>query len=80
MDVIEAIDASFPEGSCPRVKISDRAEAIRYAVEIAAEGDVILLAGKGHENYQLVGVKRIPFSETEILLRGIEERAGMPVS
>jgi UDP-N-acetylmuramoyl-L-alanyl-D-glutamate--2,6-diaminopimelate ligase len=62
------------------VKIPDRAEAIRYAVETAAEGDVILLAGKGHENYQLVGVKRIPFSETEILLRAIEERAGMPVS
>ena len=80
MDVINEIDASFPEGSCPRVKIADRAEAIRYAVEIAAEGDVILLAGKGHENYQLVGVKRIPFSETRILLRAIEERAGMPVS
>jgi UDP-N-acetylmuramoyl-L-alanyl-D-glutamate--2,6-diaminopimelate ligase len=80
MEIIDEIDASFPEGSCPRVKIADRAEAIRYAVEIAAEGDVILLAGKGHENYQLVGVKRIPFSETEILLRAIEERAGMPVS
>jgi UDP-N-acetylmuramoyl-L-alanyl-D-glutamate--2,6-diaminopimelate ligase len=80
MDVIEEIDAAFPAESCPRVKIPDRAEAIRYAVEIAAEGDVILLAGKGHENYQLVGVKRIPFSETEILLRAIEERAGMPVS
>ena len=38
--------------------ISDRAEAIRYAIEHAKEGDVIVLAGKGHEDYQEIkGVK-----------------------
>ncbi|MBE6653701.1 MAG: UDP-N-acetylmuramoyl-L-alanyl-D-glutamate--2,6-diaminopimelate ligase [Ruminococcaceae bacterium] len=72
MEIIDEIDAAFPEGSCPRIKISDRAEAIRYAVEIAEAGDIILLAGKGHEDYQLVGTKRIPFSEGEILREALE--------
>ena len=40
------------------VTIPDRAEAIRYAIEHAKEGDVIVLAGKGHEDYQEIkGVK-----------------------
>ena len=79
-EIISEIDAAFPPDACPRVAIPDRAEAIRYAVDIASEGDVILLAGKGHEDYQLVGVKRIPFSETDILLEAIRARAGSPVS
>ena len=77
MDIIDEIDAAFPAGSCPRVKIADRAEAIRFAVEIARAGDIILLAGKGHENYQLVGVKKEPFSEIEILREAMEEKASV---
>ena len=65
--IIDEIDAAFPEGSCPRIKITDRASAIRHVVEIAQEGDVILLAGKGHENYQLVGTVKEPFSEIDVL-------------
>jgi len=74
MDIIEEIDAAFPAGSCPRVKITDRAEAIRYAVEISEAGDIILLAGKGHEDYQLVGVKKEPFSEIDILREAMGEK------
>ena len=80
MDIIEEIDAAFPVGSCPRVKIPDRAEAIRYAVEIAVEGDIILLAGKGHEDYQQIGVKKEPFSEGKILLDALEARAEIPAT
>ena len=72
MQIIDEIDAAFPAGSCPRVKIADRAEAIRHAVEIAEAGDIILLAGKGHENYQLVGVQKLAFSEFEILKEALE--------
>lgn len=77
MDIIDEIDTAFPAGSCPRVKIADRAEAIRYAVEIAEAGDIFLLAGKGHENYQLVGVKKEPFSEMEILKEAMEEKTSV---
>ena len=72
--ILDEIDRSFPEGSCPRVSITDRGEAIRYAVEIAQEGDVILLAGKGHENYQLIGTHKEPFSEFAILREALEQR------
>lgn len=74
MEIIEEIDAAFPAGSCPRAKISDRAEAIRYAVDMAEAGDIILLAGKGHEDYQLIGVRKEPFSERSILLEALESR------
>ena len=43
--------------------IEDRAAAIAWAIEQATESDVILLAGKGHENYQLVGDERREFSD-----------------
>ena len=49
------------------VIITDRAEAIRYALDISAWGDVILLLGKGHERHQAVGNERIPFSEQELI-------------
>ena len=66
--IVREMLAAFPDGSCDRVGIPDRAEAIAYAVGMARPGDIVLLAGKGHENYQLIGSERIPFSEKEILL------------
>ena len=45
----------------------DRAEAIRKAVSLARSGDVILIAGKGHENYQEINGVRHPFDDREIL-------------
>ena len=54
--------------------IVDRAEAIRYAVLRARPRDVILLAGKGHEQYELNREGKIPFSEREIVLKAFEER------
>lgn len=63
----EILDA-FPnkkKGIC----IPDREEAIRYLLREAKEGDIVLLAGKGDERYQLRGEGRIPFSETDILRR-----------
>ncbi|MBR2446776.1 MAG: UDP-N-acetylmuramoyl-L-alanyl-D-glutamate--2,6-diaminopimelate ligase [Clostridia bacterium] len=50
------------------VSIPDRAEAIAWAVKQAKKGDVIVLAGKGHETYQYVRGKYLPFSEREILM------------
>ncbi len=73
MDILREIDEAFPSNACPRLLIPDRAEAIRTAVRDARPGDIILLAGKGHETYQLIGINRIPFSERDILLDALEE-------
>ena len=73
-NVINEIAECFEtDGSCPYVKITDRREAIRSAVKKAHKGDVILLAGKGHENYQLINGKKLPFSERAIILEAAEE-------
>ena len=49
------------------VSIADRSEAIRYAMSIAGKGDTILLAGKGHETYQVIGKERVHYDEREVV-------------
>lgn len=48
--------------------VVDRSEAVRFAIQSAERGDFVLLLGKGHEEYQLIGDKRVHFSERELLL------------
>lgn len=64
--IINEIALQYGENS-PYVSIPDRKEAIEYALRIANEGDIILLAGKGHEKYQLINGKNEYFCEREIL-------------
>ena len=47
-------------------KITDRKEAIEYALGMAGRGDIVLLAGKGHEDYQIIGSRRIDFDDRVI--------------
>ncbi len=70
-DIIDDIVLNIKH--CPHIGIPDRADAIRYAVENAKPGDVVLLAGKGHEEYQLIDGKKISFSERDILKKALEE-------
>jgi UDP-N-acetylmuramoyl-L-alanyl-D-glutamate--2,6-diaminopimelate ligase len=51
----------------------DRREAIRKAVAMAEEADVVLIAGKGHEDYQIIGSERRPFSDQEEAARAASE-------
>ncbi|MFQ5537093.1 MAG: UDP-N-acetylmuramoyl-L-alanyl-D-glutamate--2,6-diaminopimelate ligase [Gemmatimonadota bacterium] len=51
----------------PYHRIADREEAIRFALSLAGEGDTVLLAGKGHETYQVVGTEKRPFNERKIV-------------
>ena len=54
-------------GDCPHICIPDRAEAIDWAVRHSRPGDLILFAGKGHEDYQLIGTEHVPFCEEELI-------------
>jgi UDP-N-acetylmuramoyl-L-alanyl-D-glutamate--2,6-diaminopimelate ligase len=57
-DIMAGMDSPFDV-----TIIEDRAAAIAWAIRNAGDGDVILIAGKGHENYQLVGSERRDFSD-----------------
>lgn len=58
------------------VVIEDRAAAIAWSIAQAGPDDTILLAGKGHEDYQLVGAERRPFSDYGVAQASLEARAG----
>lgn len=66
MEIIADIAKHYPDPDA-YVAIPDRREAIEYAFEIAEPGDIVLLAGKGHERYQTVNGKNLHFSEREII-------------
>ena len=51
--------------------IPDRREAIRYAVDRSGRGDVVLIAGKGHETYQEIQGVRYPMDDREIILEAL---------
>ncbi len=53
--------------------ISDRTQAIDYAIKNAREGDVIVLCGKGHETYQIIGDEKIHYDEREIVKRILDK-------
>ena len=74
--IIEEIYQSFGENKAKAVLISDREEAIEYAVKNSEAGDIILLAGKGHEDYQLIGNEKQPFSEERLLKKYIKAHFG----
>lgn len=67
MAILASIEEGIKPTGKPYVVIENRREAIRHALEIGREGDVIVLAGKGHETYQeIMGVKR-PFDEKVVV-------------
>jgi UDP-N-acetylmuramoyl-L-alanyl-D-glutamate--2,6-diaminopimelate ligase len=77
--IIDEILAGFsdPSAKCALVE-SDRRKAIRKAVADSNDGDILLLAGKGHENYQIVGNIRHHFDDVEEARRALQQPAAAP--
>ena len=71
-DIIEGVQKA--DGAY--VRITDRKEAIRYCITHAQDGDVIVLAGKGHEDYQEIEGKKYPMDERE-LIRDVVREEGL---
>jgi UDP-N-acetylmuramoyl-L-alanyl-D-glutamate--2,6-diaminopimelate ligase len=65
MDMIE--EGFRKSGTQKYIKIADRKDAIFYALDIAAEKDIVMIAGKGHEDYQEFADYRIHFSDQEVV-------------
>jgi UDP-N-acetylmuramoyl-L-alanyl-D-glutamate--2,6-diaminopimelate ligase len=72
----EAIVAEIEEGigSHPHVTVVDRRAAITRAIDEAQPGDVVLVAGKGHETYQIVGTQTLPFDDVQVAREALERR------
>lgn len=66
-EIIREIVAGMKDKRTPTKVICDRREAIAWAIDNAAPGDVLLLAGKGHEDYQVVGHEKHHMNEREIV-------------
>lgn len=65
-----------PPRTTPHMGIVDRRLAIERAVALAKPDDVVVLAGKGHETYQVIGDKEIPFDDTDVAREALARRRG----
>jgi UDP-N-acetylmuramoyl-L-alanyl-D-glutamate--2,6-diaminopimelate ligase len=68
--IIDEIEQGM--GDVPHRRIVDRLEAIHTTLRQAQAGDTILLAGKGHETYQVLGTEKVPFDEREIVKEAVK--------
>jgi UDP-N-acetylmuramoyl-L-alanyl-D-glutamate--2,6-diaminopimelate ligase len=73
--IAQGIAAGIPAGKPFRIE-HDRGRAIREALLEATPGDVVMVAGKGHEEYQIVGVERRAFSDQRTVVAGLAARSG----
>ena len=73
-DIEKGIEILPPGERCSYQTISDRARAIQVAIEAANSGDLVLIAGKGHEDYQILGTQKIHFDDREEARKAIRQR------
>ena len=73
MKIIQDILKGIEDTKVPHVVMENRREAIEYAVRSARAGDVIVLAGKGHETYQILGKETIHFDEREVVAKALKQ-------
>lgn len=73
LDIIKDIVTGITKTSGSYIEIPDRKEAFRYAITHAQEGDVIVLAGKGHEDYQEIKGVKYHMDERELIRQVLEE-------
>ena len=67
MKLAKDIEVGIKEVTNNYIILVDRKEAVEYAVKMAKKDDLVLLAGKGHETYQVIGNEKVPFSERKIV-------------
>jgi len=71
--VYDLASATVP-GKTPYCVIPDRHEAVAAAIKLAEKGDIVVLAGKGHEDYQIIGDRKLHFDDREIAREEIRKR------
>jgi UDP-N-acetylmuramoyl-L-alanyl-D-glutamate--2,6-diaminopimelate ligase len=71
--ILDQVEVGVKKHETPYVKIEDRKQAIYFALQQAKKDDVVLIAGKGHENYQILNDRIIHFDDLEIVKDFLEE-------
>ena len=74
--IIEEIEAGLKATGRPYVRLADRRDAIFRAIREAEEGDIVVIAGKGHETYQILAERTIHFDDREVAREAMIERRG----
>lgn len=80
MDIVEDIKVGMAKSNGNYVVIPDREEAVAYALEHAEKGDMIILLGKGHEEYQEINGVKHHYSEREAVIKGMKKVYGKDFS
>lgn len=73
--ILDDIQAGFPPGCSPMLREADRAKAILYGISHLKEGGCLLVAGKGHEDYQIIGRDKIHFDDGEEVQKAFDSLA-----
>jgi UDP-N-acetylmuramoyl-L-alanyl-D-glutamate--2,6-diaminopimelate ligase len=74
ISIIQEIEEGAKGGNYSFVSYPDRQEAIQYAISKAEPGDIVIIAGKGHETYQELKDKTVPFDDREVSKNFLKER------
>lgn len=72
--IIDQIEPGVKKTDCAYIRNSDRKEAIKAAIEMAKDGDVVMVAGKGHEDYQIIGREKLHLDDREEVRKALALR------
>jgi UDP-N-acetylmuramoyl-L-alanyl-D-glutamate--2,6-diaminopimelate ligase len=73
--IIDEIIAGFENPGSEKITVeADRKKAVKLAIKSAGKNDIVLIAGKGHENYQIIGKQKFPFSDKTIARECLAKR------
>ena len=70
--ILNDVESGMIPTKCPYHKIEDRREAINEAIRMSKKNDVVIIAGKGHEDYQIFADRTIHFDDVEEVKKAIE--------
>lgn len=71
--ILADIEVGVKKTTGEYIKFSDRTDAIKYAITNAKDGDMVIIAGKGHENYQMFADKTIHYDDVEVAVKILDE-------
>jgi UDP-N-acetylmuramoyl-L-alanyl-D-glutamate--2,6-diaminopimelate ligase len=74
LDILKEIESGMKKGSAYYRMLPDRRQAIGAAISMARKGDALVIAGKGHEDYQIIGKDTLPFDDRQVVAELIKER------